>query len=413
MQGEDGRWRPRRARPRFTIGMLRDGDAAVTEAERDFPDEEFAARRAKLGAAMAAAGLDGLVVSTPENIFYLTGLDHQGFFALHLLIVRAAGEMTLIARAMERITVEDQVSGARFVGYADNEDPAEVAAAVLRDSGLAQARIGIEKHSLFFPPRAYEALLAGTPEATWLDASVLIDELRMIKSPREIAYTRQAAAVTDAMLQAAIATATAGVNEREVAAEVHRAMILAGGDPPGFGPFIRPTPRLGQEHTTWQDRQLVAGEALLLELSGCVSRYHAPAGRFLFIGRRPLGALEIERVCLEAFDRVVEALRPEATAADVYRAWQSRVDQAGLSHYRRHHCGYLVGLGFPPSWTGGSMVVGLRHDSDLVLRQGMVFHLLSWLMGTGRGDYFVSNTALLTDAGCEVLTEARQASQMV
>jgi Xaa-Pro dipeptidase len=99
-------------------------------------------------------------------------------------------------------------------------------------------------------------------------------------------------------------------------------------------------------------------------------------------------------------------------AAEVYRAWQGRVDEAGLSHYRRHHCGYLVGLGFPPSWTGGSMVVGLRHDSDLVLRPGMVFHLLSWLMGAGRGDYFVSNTAVLTDEGCEVLTKAPRASQV-
>lgn len=378
-----------------------------------FPEEEFAARRAKVTAAMAAAGLDGLVVTTPENIFYLTGLDHQGFFALHLLIVTAAGEMTLIARAMERITVEDQVTGARFVGYGDGEGAAGVALAVLAECGLARAQIGVEKHSLFFPPRVYEELLAGTPGAVWHDASRLIDELRLIKSPREIAYTRQAAAVTDAMMAAAIEAAQAGVNEREVAAEAHRAMILAGGGTPGFGPFIRPTPRLGQEHTTWQDRPLVEGEGLLLEMAACVNRYHAPAGRFVFIGRRPPGTLEIEQVCIEAFDRVVRAIRPGVTAADVYQAWQSRVDEAGLSHYRRHHCGYVVGLGFPPSWTGGSMVVGLRHDSDLVLQPGMVFHLLSWLMGTGRGDYFFSNTAVLTEQGCEILTKTPRRSQVV
>jgi Xaa-Pro dipeptidase len=385
----------------------------LADANRVFPDEEFAARREKLCAAMAAAALDGLVVSTPENIFYLTGLDHQGFFALHLLIVTAAGEMTLIARAMERITVEDQVTGARFVGYADNEDPARVAAAVLRECGLAAARIGVEKHSLFFPPRVYEALLGDTPRAVWLDASHLVDELRLIKSPREIAYIRQAAAVTDAMVQAASAAAAPGVNEREVAAEAHRAMILAGGGTPGFGPFIRPTPRLGQEHTTWQDRALVDGEGLLLEMAGCVNRYHAAAGRFVFIGRRPPGTLEMEQICIEAFDRVVDAIRPGALAADVYRAWQGRVDEAGFAHYRRHHCGYVVGLGFPPSWTGGSMVIGLRHDSDLVLQPGMVFHLLSWLMGTGRGDYFFSNTGLLTDEGCEILTKTPRGSQVV
>jgi Xaa-Pro dipeptidase len=384
----------------------------LTGTSRGFPDQEFAARRERLCAAMAAAGLDGLVVTTPENIFYLIGLDHQGFFALHLLIVTAAGEMTLIARAMERITVEDQVSGARFVGYGDNEDPARVACAALREQNLTAARVGIEKHSLFFPPHLYEALLGGTPQAVWLDASRLVEGLRLIKSPREIAYTRQAAAVTDAMFQAAIAAAAPGVDERVVAAEAHRAMILAGGGTPGFGPFIRPTPRLGQEHTTWQDRPLVAGEGLLLEMAACVNRYHAPAGRFVFVGRRPPGTREMERICIEAFERVVDAIRPGALAADVYRAWQSRVDEAGLAHYRRHHCGYVVGLGFPPSWTGGSMVVGLRQDSELVLRPGMVFHLLSWLMGTGRGDYFFSNTGVLTEQGCEILTKTPRVSQV-
>ena len=148
-------------------------------------------------------------------------------------------------------------------------------------------------------------------------------------------------------------------------------------------------------------------------MAACVNRYHAPAGRLVFIGRRPPGTRAIEQVCIEASDRVTGAIRLGATAADVYRAWQGRVDEAGLAHYRRHHCGYVVGLGFPPSWTGGSMVVGLRHDRDLVLRPGMVFHLLSWLIGTGRGDYFVSNTALLTEAGCEVLTKTPQHAHVV
>lgn len=371
-----------------------------------FAEEEFEARLARVRSEMEGLGLDGLVIATPENIFYLTGLDHQGFFALHLLIVPREGELTLIARAMERVTVADQVKNARFIGYRDGDDPAQVAADALRGAGLASGDLGIEKSSLFFPPRIYETLLRLTPHAIWHQASRLIDELRLIKSPRELEYTRQAAAVTDKMMQAAIEVARPGANEREVAAEVHRVMILEGGGNPGFGPFIRPTPRLGQEHTTWRDRELIAGESLFLEMAACVNRYHAPAGRLIAIGEHPPGALEIQAVCLEAFYAVVSAIRPGALAAEVYRAWQHRVDQAGLAHYQRHHCGYVVGLGFPPSWTGGSMVVGLRHDSEMVLVPGMVFHLLSWLMGTGRGDYFVSNTALLTEEACEVLTLA-------
>ena len=88
----------------------------------------------------------------------------------------------------------------------------------------------------------------------------------------------------------------------------------------------------------------------------------------------------------------------------VYEAWHQVAADAGLADYHRHHCGYLVGLGFPPTWTGGSSVTGLRRGGTLVLEAGMVFHLQSWFTETGRGDYFVSNTALLTERGCEILT---------
>jgi Xaa-Pro dipeptidase len=373
-----------------------------------FPAEEYEARLRNVRQAMAGRNLDACLISVPENIYYLAGLDHFGFFAYHALIVPREGELVLTARAMERVTVEHQVNRAHFVGYADGADPAQVTIDTLGQMGLAAARLGLEKRSLFLPVRIAEGLTAGLPNVEWTDISGLVDALRQTKSPREQAYARQAAAVSDAMMTAAINTARAGINERDIAVEVQRAMILAGGEPPGFGPFIRSTRRLGEEHCTWTDHALSEGEVLFVELSGCVRRYHAPMGRLIFIGAAPPETHAIEQVCLEAFARVVEAIRPGVKAREVYRVWQDRVDEAGLAHYRRHHCGYLMGIGFPPSWVGGSQVVGLRHDSDVELRPGMTFHLMSWLMGSGRGDYLVSDAALLTEHGCEVLTTIPQ-----
>ena len=117
-----------------------------------------------------------------------------------------------------------------------------------------------------------------------------------------------------------------------------------------------------------------------------------------------MSSLETERKTSGTAFAVLAALRPGARARDVYAAWQGVVDDAGLSFYRRHHCGYAVGIGCPPSWTGGNNVVGLRPDSGLEIRQGMTFHVLSWLMATGRGDAFISNTVLVGPGGAEVLT---------
>jgi Xaa-Pro dipeptidase len=145
-----------------------------------------------------------------------------------------------------------------------------------------------------------------------------------------------------------------------------------------------------------------------VELAGCINHYHAPMGRLIFIEEVPPGAAEMAQLCLEAFVSITGIIKPGITAAQVYQGWQDVVDSAGLDHYRRHHCGYMTGIGFPPSWVGGPMVVGLRRDGDLELQAGMVFHLMSWLMGAGEGDYFVSDTAVVTEAGCEILTAVSQ-----
>lgn len=380
----------------------------------DFPlftSEEYAARWRRLRGLMADHNLDGCLISGPENIFYLCGLSHQGFFAYHLLIVPRHGRMGLICRAMEQVTVEKYVVNpgrADFYGFGDSDDPAQFTAAVLQTMGLDRARLSLEKSSNFLPVRVAEGLAASLPDASFADGSGLVDGLRRAKSAQELVYTRRAAAVSEAMLAAVLDTAAVGVSEREIAAAVHQAMISAGGTYPGFGPFIRSTPTLGEEHRTWSDRQLEQGDVLFIELSGCVNHYHAPLGRLLFIGEAPAGTEAMAQVCLEAFANVVQTMRPGVKAHEVYQAWQDVVDAAGYSHYRRHHCGYLTGIGFPPSWVGGSAVVGLRHDSEMVLEAGMVFHLLSWLMGAGLGDYFVSDAAVVTETGCERLTTASQ-----
>ncbi|HNS50916.1 MAG TPA: Xaa-Pro peptidase family protein [Anaerolineae bacterium] len=378
-----------------------------------FPDEEYRRRLAAVRQTMAERGLDACLVSVPENIYYLAGVSHWGFFATHLLILPREGEPVIIARAMEQVTMDIQLSGTRFVGFGDLDDPAQSVCRELEAAGLAGGRLGIEKNSLFLTVGIAERIIAGMPRAQWIDASDVVYQHRVCQSPLELAYTRQAAVVTDAMMNAAIESAGAGVSEREIAAEVHRAMVMAGGEYPGFGPFIRSTPTLGQEHGTWTDRVLEKGDVLFVELSGSVARYHAPMGRLFFVGEAPESARWIEPVCLEAFDAVVKTARPGVAATEVYQSWQDKVDAAGLAHYRRHHCGYMVGIAFPPAWSGGGVPVGLRHNSPMVLRAGMVFHLMSWLMHSGHGDYFVSNAAIVTETGCDVLTKIPQNLQVL
>src|SRR6476646_8144504 len=109
-----------------------------------FSDGESEARLVRVRQELAGRRLDAAVFASPENVFYLTGLDHWGYFASHLLIVPLEGRPVLVTRSMERVTIEKQVTAADFRGHADSETAADLAARVLAELGLAGKRIGLE-----------------------------------------------------------------------------------------------------------------------------------------------------------------------------------------------------------------------------------------------------------------------------
>ncbi|WP_412508016.1 M24 family metallopeptidase, partial [Roseovarius sp. SYSU LYC5161] len=237
----------------------------------------------------------------------------------------------------------------------------------------------------------------------WQYNTGLVDDVRVVLWVVVVVLVGGGAGAADAAAQAAIGAIHDGAAEADVAAECLAAMTRAGGTPPGFGPFLCPAHRMAEEHTSWGEG--VHRDAVFLEIAGCVARYNAPMGRLVHIGAISDADAAMAELSRAAFDATLAALRPGVRARDVYAAWQAVVDAAGMPEYRRHHCGYQVGIGFPPSWTGGPRVTALRHDSDLEITEGMTFHLMSWFTGTGRGNFFVSNTVLLGPDGAEVLND--------
>jgi Xaa-Pro dipeptidase len=370
-----------------------------------FSAEEHDARLDAAREAMDERGLTALLLASPEDLYYLLGLNHLGYFAVTLLVLPLDGPPALVSRTMESPTVQVQSPRSVQVSYEDGEDPAGATIAALRQAGAGGGHVGLERSSMYLPLDVWERIRGGLPDVRWSDASDLVARSRMVKSPREIAYVRRAAKISDQALRAGLARAGEGVTEREVAAAIYAELIRAGSESPGVPPMVRSSPTLKLEHVTWSDRPLERGDALFVELSASVARYHAPMSRIVHVGEEPAGLGQMAAVSLTAFDAMRGALSPGARAGDVYEAWQGAVD-AGLGHsrYRRHHCGYITGIGFAPSWTGSGTPMGLRPGIDLIVREGMVFHVFSWILGQGTADYGVSDTAVMTADGCELLT---------
>jgi Xaa-Pro dipeptidase len=379
--------------------------AAAAQLGAAFPPEEHDARVGAVRAAMEERGVAALLLASPEDIYYLAGLNHFGYFAVTLLVLPLEGPPLLVARAMEGPTARVQSPRCVFVAYEDGEDPADAAVAAVRAAGLDASTLGSDGSTMYLPPAVDERIRAGLPAVRWTDVGQLVARERMVKSPREVEHVRRAAAISDRALQTGLAAAAEGATEREVAVAIYAELIGAGSESPAVPALVRSTPTLALEHVTWGDRPLARGDALFIELSASVARYHAPTSRFAHVGQAPAGLEDVARHALAGLDAIRGALRPGVRAGEVYDAWQTTIDaELGHSRYRRHHCGYVTGIGFAPSWTGPGAPIGLRPGQELVLRTGMVFHVFSWILGQGPADYGVSDTALVTADGCELLT---------
>lgn len=420
-----------------------------------FTKEEFAQRLFGVRRALEEKGLDALIVTNPENIYYLTGLSHQGYFAYSSLIVPQEKECAIIMRAMEKAMLRDLATDFRLSLYSDgvaplpkprDEEvdlamfaghhgeavagldpssmsvgvsvrggegpqkdyfaPVEATVEALNELGLAAGRVGFEQSSSYLPYSVAAGFVERQPDIEWVDGSDIVADCRIVQSPAELACTRKAAQISDAMIMTGTAVAGAGVPKGDVVASIYQVMFQRGGTYPALVPLVRSTRTLEHEHGTWDELRLSKQDVLFLEMSGCHLRYHAPVGRLVHIGKLPPKSARIQNVCHDALLAAKDALRPGVTADSVYRAWKRTVDRAGLSHYHRHHCGYVTGIGFPPSWSGGGVPRGLRADSSLEIQPGMVFHLMSWLLRTGKGDGFLSDTVIVTDRGAEFVTNA-------
>lgn len=390
--------------------------ARISETRGAFTASEYARRLEATRASMETLDVDALIVTSPENIYYLVGLNHQGYFSFSALVLPREGTGVLVTRAMERVTIARQAPDVLHVGYEDGESAGRAAVTAVVEAGCADGRIGVDRTSIFFPPAVSEELKEGLAGAEWVDTTRspstdpalqrgILDDLRLVKSEEELEHIRRCAAITDRAARAGMTVAGVGVNEKEIAAAVYGSMILGGSEFPGFAPFIRSADSLREEHTTWRDRPLAKGEPVFLELSASVFRYHAPIGRTSYMAAAPPGVERAYAIAIDAMEAVRGALVPGRTTGEVYQTWQEVIDEGlGHSRLRRHHCGYNVGIGFPPSWVGSSAVLGIRPYGKVEIRRGMTFHVLSWVTDDELGDYYASDTVVVEETGGSYLT---------
>ena len=378
-----------------------------------FDDGEYRRRLERTKARMREEGLETLFVTDPANMNYLTGYDGWSFYVHQGVIVSLDHEQPVwVGREMD-------ANGAKATVWIDHEHirsysddhvqspvgkhPMDYVALVLEGMGLETSHVGVEMDAYYYTARSHERLRENLPEATFSDATLLVNEVRIVKSEREIEYIEQAVQLSDAAMQAGIDAIGAGVPESTVAAEIYDALIRGSDEPNGFGgdypaivPLMPSGEHTGTPHLTWSDEPFEDGDPVIIELSGCRHRYHAPLARTAVIGEPPEEMARVADVVVDGLNTALDTVAPGVTCEAVERAWRETIAEHGIEKESR--IGYSMGCGYPPDW--GEHTASLRPGDETVLEENMTFHMIPGIWTDELG-VEISESFRVTGSGAE------------
>jgi Xaa-Pro aminopeptidase len=298
------------------------------------PPDCRAERQRRLRATLADQGLDGLLVTHLPNIRYLTGFTGSAA----LLLIR--GDDALLVTDFRYATQAPQELGQSARAEIDQ---ASVWHRLLTHLGEHPPQVlGIEAHALTV--RDAERLSGGTAGRV-VPTNDLVERLRAVKDPGEVAAIRQAAELAQAALADVLPGVRVGRTEADVAAELESALRRRGSEWHPFATIVASGPRSALPHARTSRRAIEAGDWLLLDFGAQVDGYCADLTRTVVVGRK---ADERQRAIYElvrtAQRRAIEHLRPGMTGREGDALAREVIAERGFGQAFGHSLGHGLGL---------------------------------------------------------------------
>jgi Xaa-Pro dipeptidase len=375
----------------------------MSDSQLPFERAEYSRRLDAVHHRMQKRGVEVLLTSVPENIYYLTGYDSMGYFTYQVLIIPLDTDPIFLTRVLNTDKARMYSCLRRVEGWDDLSSPAQATFEVLQKYGLQGKRLANQNDAWFLSVSQYNYICQRLGCGELIDASGLIEGVRLRKSPQEIVWLRKAAEVCAASLSAAIEATQAGTCDHLIAAQAHKALIAAGSEYLGHALQVCSGPEAGLSFETWGRRRIRDNDCVYMEMGGTYHRYNVAMSRTVLVGtpdRRLRTMAEVSRAALAA---AREAFKPGATCGEVDFAARDVIRRAGLADAFRHRTGYSIGIGYPPDW-GEGRIQSLKENDQTVLEPNMVFHIIPDLKVANLGGAVCSETLLVTDTGNDVIT---------
>jgi Xaa-Pro dipeptidase len=269
-------------------------------------------------------------------------------------------------------------------------------AAALALPQLEHARIGLEAQRM----RAFEMmeLSAVFPDAELTDAHQAISTVRLHKEANEVDLLRHAIKISEAALEDVLQTVAIGQTEKEIEAELLRALFSHGADGLSFDPIVAAGDNSAQPHAhARSDYKIKAGDSLLIDFGASWQGYNADITRTFFVGHVSENDRAFYETVLAANLVGLAATIPNATAHDVDDAVQVRLENSQFAAFKRHKTGHGLGLDVHEA-------PQIMRGNDAVLEPGMVFTVEPGLYREGECGVRIEDDVLVTETGYDCLT---------
>ena len=363
--------------------------------------QDFDGRCARARDRLTALNLDALLVTHLPNVFYLCGLR-----ATAAALFLAKGRMTLVTDARYITTARTLAkslaspTGVDIVQVGGSYD--ETIRDQLRASG--PALVGVEADSLSLKRWTWlRDSLAG--ETTLVATDGVVEAGRIVKDAGETDCLRTAGRLLADVVSTALRLAAAGRTEREVAADIERAMATVGFDGRAFETIVASGLRSALPHARPSQRRLSDGDLVVLDFGGVYDGYCVDLTRTGCVGRPRREATLLHAAVLEAQTAAIATLRPGILASEVDAAARQVLECHGLAKAFLHGTGHGLGLEVheAPRIAPSSQL--RRSGTDVVLQAGMVCTVEPGVYLPDVGGVRIEDDVLVTPDGCEVLTE--------
>jgi len=394
--------------------------------EPPFPPEEYAARRQKVREAMARDGVDGLLVTGAADVNYLTGYDQIWHSYLNIIgiFLRAEDGASLFFDNDGHIVLQSTTPDTGEVvvlprGAAASHVP--LIAEAIQARGWAKGRIALQPWCYGPHPSLLAAIgdrLAATGAATGTatgaagaeiaDGSTIVEDVRLIKSPREVAVMREAGRMADLAMAAARDVLAPGLRETDVDAAFTAALMGNGCGYPGIRSMVGSGPRSGAHHGPATHRRIKEGDIVHIDFCASLHRYHVNLSRSFAVGPADERWHELMDKAAGCIDAVIEGVVPGESMARVQEVADAYTDAQGLRSYVWMIGGYTLGIAMPPDWCGRHRPKPREDVPIPLLEPGLVFNYENqfdvfegWPGGTGAA---YIETFLVSEEGLELLS---------